>query len=311
MDWLERNVDVRTDPGALVPGARSLILVADRYAPRGDVDPDPGSSAGRIARYARGRDYHRVIKKRLHELADALRVLAPDADFRAFTDTAPVLEREHAARAGLGWVGKHTLLIDPEMGSYLLLGGIATTAHVRTPTIQRTVSDHCGTCTRCIDACPTDAITDHSVDASRCISYLTIEHRERIDPALHAPMGDWLFGCDICQEVCPHNSPRDHDGPAPNEAYWSARRSFDLLEVLGWDEEARRKAFSSSAMKRAKLDMMKRNALIVLGNAIAGGRADQADELRTRINAIAEDASEGELVRQTARDVLDRLVGGP
>src|SRR5262249_20142541 len=140
---------------------------------------------------------------------DSLRERFPAEQFRAFVDTAPVMEREHAARAGLGWIGKHTLIIHPRLGSYMLLGGVLTTMDIPAPAAQRRVTDHCGTCTRCIDACPTAAITPYSVDATRCISYLTIEHRGEIDPALHEGIGDWLFGCDVCQEVCPHNGGRD------------------------------------------------------------------------------------------------------
>jgi epoxyqueuosine reductase len=307
MGYLERNLELRLDPAALMPGARSLIMVADQYALRDDApytgaDPD----GGRIARYAQGRDYHAQMKRRLHALCDALRDEHEGHEFRAFVDTAPVLEREHAARAGLGWVGKHTLLIDPRRGSYFFLGGVLTTLPIRPPTQQRPVADHCGTCTRCIDACPTDAITPYSVDASRCIAYLTIEHRGPIDPEFHEPIGDWLFGCDICQEVCPHNSPRDDavDVGRPNEAYEARARSFNLLEVLGWDADARGEAFKASALKRATLDMMRRNALICAGNALQ--RVDDP-ALRARIESVARDENEPPLVRETAREVLRSL----
>jgi epoxyqueuosine reductase len=308
----------RLDPRVLVPGARSVIMVADRYAVRGEEPPaesDPDRPRGRIARYVRGRDYHWQIKKRLHRLADSLRPRYPGHKFRTVVDSAPVLEREHAARAGLGWIGKHTLLIDPRLGSYLLLGGIITTLDLTAPPEQAAVADHCGTCTRCIDACPTGAITPYSVDASRCISYLTIEHRGPIDPALHAGMGRWIFGCDVCQEVCPHNSARPGAPDRLGEAYRPMRDSFDLLEVLGWTDEDRRAAFTSSAMKRAKLAMMKRNALIAAGNVLA---EREVPGLRERIAALAADVSEEPLVRETASQVLTRLAaargpasGGP
>ena len=155
-------------PRALLEGAGAAIVVADLYAARGqnaDAPLDPGR--GRIARYARGRDYHVTIKRRLHRLCDELRADHAGAEFRAFTDTAPVPERELAGRAGLGWIGKHTLLIDPRLGSYLLLGGVLTTLEIEPPATQTPVADHCGTCTRCVDACPTDAITPYTVDASR------------------------------------------------------------------------------------------------------------------------------------------------
>jgi len=310
MDYLRRHLDIRLDPRRLLPGVRSILMVADLYAARGaSQDPPLQSGRGRIARYARGRDYHDVIRKRLHVLADTLRAeLAPGppAEFRAFVDTAPVLEREYAARAGLGWIGKHTLLIHPRLGSYTLLGGIATTLELTPPPGQEVITNHCGTCTRCIEACPTGAITPYSVDASRCISYLTIERREAIDPVFHSAIGDWIYGCDICQEVCPHNSPRPDRAAVGeiNPAYAPARDSFDLLEVIGWSEDARRAAFASSALKRATLAMMKRNAIISAGNSLT--RRDDPG-LRARLRQVSDDASEPELVRLTARQVLARL----
>ena len=259
---------------------------------------------GRIARYARGEDYHAVMSKRLRRLADELARQFPGETFRVCVDTAPVLEREHAQRAGLGAVGKHTLLIEPGVGSYLLLAQIITT--VQLAPSQPCDTDPCGECTRCIDACPTDAITPFSVDATRCISYLTIEHRSAIDQRYHEPMGDWIFGCDICQEVCPHNQPTQRSRSAPVQPAYAPRRDgFDLLEVLGWDEQARREAFVRSAMKRAKLSMMKRNALIAAGNWLAKANHPA---LTRRVKAIAADPAEDDLVRRTARAVLRKPI---
>jgi len=272
MAWLDRNTTLRQNPDQLIDHAKSVLMVADLYASRSDnIDPPLQKGQGRIARYARGKDYHKAMKKRLMALADQLREDHPDADFKVFVDTAPVLERELAHRAGLGWTGKHTLLIHPQAGSYMLLGGIVTTLDFAPPKSQRQEPDHCGSCIRCIDACPTDAITPYSVDARKCISYLTIELREEIEPALATKIGDWIYGCDICQEVCPHNSLRDEAPPA-NPIYNADRDRFDLLEVLGWTENDRREAFTGSAMKRAKLDMMHRNAKIVAANQ--GGLLD-------------------------------------
>lgn len=312
MAYLEAHFELRTDPARLLDGARSIIMVADQYAQRGDAADRPlEPGRGRIARYARGRDYHKTIKKRLHALCDRLQEAHPGASFRAFVDTAPVLERELASRAGIGWIGKHTLVINPRIGSYILLGGIATTLRLEAPPEQKPARDHCGTCTRCIDACPTDAITPYSVDASRCISYLTIERRGPIDPGFYRGMGEWIFGCDICQEVCPHNSARpkrwlERNGGKVNPEYLSERDSFDLLEVLGWDEDARREAFTSSAMKRARLDMMKRNAVIAAGNTL---ERHELPGLRARIVEIAGDDREAEMVREAASVVLERLEG--
>ncbi|MCA9291033.1 MAG: tRNA epoxyqueuosine(34) reductase QueG [Phycisphaerales bacterium] len=300
MSYLDTNLDALLDPNRVLDGARSVICVADRYHTGLRDRPTP-PGFGRIARYARGDDYHRVIKRRLIALCDDLAAAHPDASFRACVDTAPLLEREHAARAGLGAIGKHTLLIERGIGSYLLLGEILTTLDLA-PTTSSADANPCGRCTRCLDACPTDAITPFAVDATKCISYLTIEHRGPIDAALHEAIGDWIFGCDICQEVCPHNQPTRRTRRAGTHAAYAPRRSgFDLLEVLGWDEDARRAAFTTSALKRAKLDMMKRNALIAAGNALR--RAD-LPALRARLEAIAADESESDLVRETARTVL-------
>ncbi|MCC5823937.1 MAG: tRNA epoxyqueuosine(34) reductase QueG [Planctomycetes bacterium] len=305
MEYLAEHAAVREDPSRVLEGARSAVMVADLYATRdNNVDGPLEPGQGRIARYARGRDYHDVLKKRLIRLADELRAEFPDAGFRVFTDTAPVMERELAARAGLGWTGKHTLLIHPKVGSYFLLGGILTTLELEPPAWQEAVTDHCGTCTRCIEACPTGAITAYSVDARKCVSYLTIERREPVDPGLYEGFREWVYGCDICQEVCPHNSARDVAplGKGENPAYVSERDRFDLLEVLGWDEDARRAAFSGSAMKRAKLDMMRRNAVIVAGN---WSKRAEVPALRVRLKAIA--LGEDGMVGEAARVVLESI----
>jgi len=300
MEWMHNRIDVRTDVRTMLDDARSVVMVADLYAPRGSVDqPSPGS--GRIARYARGGDYHTVIKKRLHQLCDELALEWSGSRVRACVATAPVMERELAARCGIGWQGKHTLTIHPRLGSWMLLGGIVTTLELEAPPEQETAVDHCGTCTRCIDACPTDAITPYAVDARRCISYLTIEHRGPVDPALQANMGDWIFGCDICQEVCPHNSQRPGPMARANPAYEARRTGFDLLEVLGWTEDERRSAFRGSSMKRAKLDMMRRNA------AIAAGNGPGPAGLRATLERIVGDDREPAMVRDAARASLDRL----
>ncbi|MCB9844548.1 MAG: tRNA epoxyqueuosine(34) reductase QueG [Phycisphaeraceae bacterium] len=305
MAYLGRDVASRMDPGAVLPGARAAIMVADRYARRGGVDSPATPGRGRIARYARGSDYHRVMKRRLHALCDALRAEHAGEQFRAFVDTAPILERELAQRAGLGWVGKHTLIIHPREGSYLLLGGVLTTLRLPMPEDRPVEADHCGTCTRCIDACPTGCITPYSIDASRCVSYLTIERRERIDTSAHEGMGDWLFGCDVCQEVCPHNSarPSGQGLTEPRAEYAERTATFDLLDVLGWTAERRADATRGSALKRATLSMMRRNAAIAAGNAVRAGR-DASGALRARLGELACDSGEVALVRDAARDAL-------
>lgn len=302
MGYLEDNFGASMDPNLVLDGAHSVVMVADLYATREDTSETPVPGQGRIARYARGKDYHRSIKKRLHAVCDDARVQYPGAQFRAFVDTAPVNEREMAMRCGLGWIAKHTLIIHPRLGSWMVLGGFLTTLKLEVPAEQPVIEDHCGTCSRCIEACPTDAITPYSVDATRCISYLTIEHRSAIDEKLAPKMGDWVAGCDICQEVCPHNTPKvfaaEHESHA---THGTKRGRFDLLEILNWDEDARREALVTSPLKRVKLDQFRRNALIAAGNAL---RERELPELRARVEAIAGDASEAEMVRQAARWAL-------
>ena len=300
MEWMKRNVDVRLDPNQLLEGAQSVLCVADRY---GNADKQNCREGhGKIARYAQGRDYHKVMKKRLHAVCDSLRDVFPNETFRACVDTAPIMEREFAERAGLGSIGKHTLLLEQGIGSWLLLGVIVTTA-----TLQETTSatvDPCASCFRCIEACPTEALTPWDLDARRCISYLTIEHRSEIDAEFYDKIGHWIFGCDICQEVCPHNQPTEKGECATlNLEYEPTLVSLNIAEVIQWDEESRRNAFQGSSMKRAKLGMMRRNAVIVAGNILA--IKDDA-ELFELIKSIA-DQDEDEIVRLTAKQVLQLL----
>lgn len=275
MDFLERDIEVRENPARILEGTNSFLVVADQYAPRGSQLPSrlhEPRPLGRVARYAQGRDYHTVMKRRLHSLADRLRCEVPGSEFRTCVDTAPIFERELAALAGIGWHAKNTMLIHPQLGSYILLGVVATTLHLAPLASQIEQPDRCGTCTRCIDACPTAAITPQRIDASRCISYLTIEHRSAIPAQFHGAMGDWVYGCDICQEVCPHNSARPGEAPSPIlDAYTPRTQHLDLLEVLAWTAAERSAAFKTSPMKRATLAMMQRNATIALANREARG----------------------------------------
>ncbi len=320
MGYLENHLETRLDPGKLLAGARSVICVADFYPADTPHEPRGPVPHGRIARYAYGDDYHKTMKKRLHELADTLALEHPGERFRSTVDTAPILEREHAAMAGLGWIGKHTLLIHPQLGSYMLLGTVVTTLKLTTtqnagyPAPAVPPTDHCGTCTRCIDACPTNCISTagpRSVDATRCISYLTLEHRSEIDPELQPLIGDWIAGCDVCQEVCPHNRGQEpvRDIPPTHAAYTprTPAPGLGLMEILDWSENDRRAVFKGSALKRIKLGMMKRNALIAAGNYLA---VNEDHEMRRRVIQIAADEVEPELVRVTAKQVLDRLGHG-
>jgi epoxyqueuosine reductase len=251
----------RIDPRTYLPQARSVICAAINY--HVPLEKPALAIGGRIARYALGDDYHELIKSRLHRLADWIRRRAQGAVTRACVDTAPVMEKELAARAGIGWFGKNSCIIHEQIGSWLLLGEIVTTLDL--PPDEPAI-DRCGTCRRCIDACPTSAITaPYQLDARKCISYLTIEHRSAIDPRLGAQIGDWLFGCDICQEVCPFNgrAPAATD-PALQPRFASG--TLDVRQVLGWTDQTYQEKLRNSAMKRVKLPLLKRNARIVVDN---------------------------------------------
>ena len=313
MTWLADELEARLDPSRLLSGVQAVICVADRYATAANSRKHPDSPdrpRGTIARYARGGDYHEVMKKRLRRLVRELRDEFPDHRFRHACDLLPLLERELAARAGIGAIGKHTLLLEPGIGSWLLLGEILTTLPLAIdPASTSPPRDPCNSCTRCIDACPTRAITPFSVDASRCLAYTTIEHRGELAEEFHAPTGDRLFGCDVCQEVCPHNEPtrRKRKVAPPLADYAERTASLDLLEILGWTEEDRRRATRASPLRRCLLASFKRNALVCLGNVLAGRGDADAQALRNRIAAIAADATEDPLVRSTATAVLARL----
>jgi epoxyqueuosine reductase len=264
MRYLANRFDERTQPQMYLPGAQSIICVAINYYVPLDPPPDDEQHRhGKIARYALGDDYHELLKARLHTVTDWMRQNFPDCQTRACVDTAPVMEKELAARSGIGWLGKNTCLINPKIGSWLLLGEILTTLALP-PDDEAT--DHCGTCTRCIDACPTGAITEpYRLDARKCISYLTIEHRGEIAPELQPRIGNWLYGCDICQDVCPHN----RKAPAATDPALAPRfrsGTLDVTEIESWSDEEYRHRLRGSAMKRVKLPVLKRNARIVSNN---------------------------------------------
>jgi epoxyqueuosine reductase len=268
MEYLARRFDERTDPATYFPGAKSVVCVAINYHVPLESPPastEPGQH-GRVARYALGDDYHELIKTRLHVLADWIRAAAPGAQTRCGVDTAPIAEKELAARAGLGWMGKNTCVINEKIGSWLLLGEVITTLEL--PADAPGV-DRCGTCRRCIDACPTGAITEpYQLDARKCTSYLTIEHRGDIAADLQAKLGEWLYGCDICQDVCPWNSKAVVAlDPALQPRFSSG--TVDLRQWLSWTDDDYRTTLRGSAMKRVKLPVLQRNARIVAGNLSA------------------------------------------
>ncbi|NNJ25931.1 tRNA epoxyqueuosine(34) reductase QueG [Alienimonas chondri] len=266
MGYMERRRDAYAHPDGVLPGVRSVVMLATSYHtadPPDAVDPPPGF--GKVARYARGGvDYHDLLRQRMKPLAALLHEHNPGGRTRTVVDTAPLLERDFARRAGLGWFGKNTLLLNKRAGSYLLLSAILTDALLDYDPPHE--SAHCGTCTACLDACPTDAfIAPHVLDARRCISYLTIEAKEPIPDDLKDGCGDWLFGCDICQEVCPWNRKpaRTTDpafAPRPDLAPASA------AAIVAMSDADLHAAFDGTPLDRPGPDGLRRNAENVLRN---------------------------------------------
>ena len=249
-------------PSNVSKTARSLLVLAVNYH---SVDPAPATpGTGRVSRYAWGLEYHDLIRRRLNLLADFHRQIVPNAAVRGVIDTAPLLERDFAQLAGLGWIGKNTMLINRRLGSWLFLATLITSEELEYD--QPTAAGHCGSCTACLDACPTGALVDaHTLDARRCISYLTVESKDNPPPELRRLVGDRLFGCDACQEVCPWN----HRAPATPEDAFRPLPQMNPVELTGLfalDDEAFRARFRHTPFWRAKRHGILRNAAIVLGN---------------------------------------------
>jgi epoxyqueuosine reductase len=262
MAYLSRGAAKRRDSRLAVPGATSAIVVAINYGGR--------ELAGPVARYARGDDYHDVILAKLRELHAWIgRRLGREVRGKAYVDTGPILERDLARRAGLGWFGKNTNLVNPRLGSFFFLGALLVELELEAD--EPFEADRCGSCTRCLEACPTDAfIGPRQLDATRCISYLTIETKGEIPEELREHVGDRLYGCDVCQDVCPWNQrfSRALSEPAfaPRAAIAGKDARTLARAILAMDDETLRAAFSRSPMKRAKRRGLKRNAAVVLGN---------------------------------------------
>ncbi|HOC41785.1 MAG TPA: tRNA epoxyqueuosine(34) reductase QueG [Thermoanaerobaculales bacterium] len=266
MAWMARNVELRSDPRRLLPGCRSVVAVAMSYRTSHQASLDGVRDRDRrvwVSRYAWGRDYHDVLRRRLVRLGRWLETERPGAGWRACVDTAPVLEREWAARAGLGWIGKNTSLLNRRLGSELFLGVLMTTAPLAP---DGPVSDHCGRCTACLDACPAGAFPGPRVlDARRCIAYLTVEHRGPVAEELRPAMGSMVAGCDICQEVCPwtRRAPADlHDEFAPA----AHRLRPPLAELEALDEEGYRAWRQGSALRRIPFAQFRHSLAIVRAN---------------------------------------------
>ncbi len=286
MAYLEHRVESRLDPRTLLPGARSAICVALHYAPRPAENEPLGDLWPRVARYARGRDYHNFMGRRLRRLAARIRREFPGTAARAYVDTGPVLERELAAAAGLGAVGKNTMLLHPRGGSYFLLGEVLTTLELEP---DQPLADLCGSCSRCLEACPTGALAaPYRLDSRRCISYWTIEHRGPIDTEMRDELGGWVFGCDLCQEACPWNA-----GPPFSErgefALAEERRDLDLGGLLALTGTDYRGRFRGSPLQRAGREGLQRNAALALG----AGPAERATSTLAAALRVAEPLARG------------------
>jgi len=300
MGWMAETLERRRDATAMWPAARSVILLGLNYGP--NADPRTALDArdrGVISVYARGEDYHDVIKPRLKRIARGLLAAAGEGDVKVFVDTAPLMEKPLAQAAGLGWQGKHTNLVSREKGSWLFLGAIATTLDLPPDTAER---DHCGTCRACLDACPTAAFpAPYQIDARRCISYLTIEHKGPIPLHLREAMGNRIYGCDDCLAACPWNKFAE----AGREMKLAARAENEapaLAELAALDDAAFRARFPKSPIKRIGRERFVRNVLIAIGNSGDGGLSAVAERL-------LDEASP--LVRGAAVWALSRLLASP
>ncbi|MBS1713977.1 MAG: tRNA epoxyqueuosine(34) reductase QueG [Armatimonadetes bacterium] len=279
MAYLPKSRELRSDPSTLLPGVRSVLAVGLFYGRPGPVEDEKPL----IAAYARGRDYHKVLRSKLRKVAESLQSAEPTAGVRITVDSAPVLEREYANRAGLGWFGKNTCLIDSTRGSLFVIGLLLTTAKLKP---DAPAQGGCGTCRACIDACPTGAIVPRGdgwqVDARRCISYLTIEHRGPVKERLRAQIGDWTFGCDVCQAVCPFNMPRPSQPMrAPDTAcpdftprLWPDLERLAVVSKEEWDDLTR-----GSPVRRAGWEGLRRNVRTNLDNRASRNGEPPAESL--------------------------------
>jgi epoxyqueuosine reductase len=294
MAWMPRTAERRADVRKVVPGARSVIVTGTLYNTDRPYSDALSPEVARISRYAWGEDYHDVLKARLNELLEWMRTHSEEQfDARAYVDTGPVQERVYAQYAGLGWIGKNTCLINPELGSWLFLGEIICTLPLE-PDTQGL--EQCGSCTRCLEACPTDALVEPGVlDSNRCLSYLTIELRSEIPAEHRRALGSHIYGCDICQEVCPYNRP----APRSDAGEWQPRAGLDLPRLVElWrrpDVELRRLT-KGGPMTRAKIAGLRRNIAVAIGNS---GDVEAIDLLD------AEDADRPSLADALVRDHID------
>ncbi len=289
MSYMAENHDKRCHPEQLVPGTIRVICARMDYAIDSQDSLASMDNTGKayVSRYARGRDYHKLIRKRLQKLATRIKEEAGPFGYRAFVDSAPVLERALAEKSGIGWIGKNTMLINKKAGSWFFLGELFTDLPLP---VDAPVSDHCGTCTACLDVCPTNAfVAPNQLDATRCISYLTIELRSVIPVEFRKPMGNRIFGCDDCQLVCPWNKFSKHS----DEKDFTPRHGLDdaqLVDLFAWSERDFLNRTEGSAIRRIGYDCWLRNIAIALGNAPTSKEIIAA--LNSRLNNVSEMVNE-------------------
>ncbi len=263
MDWMENYFDKRVDPTKLVPGSKSVVSVIGSYFHSDHKRQQKETGSPKIAKYAQGRDYHKVYKKKLKKLFSFTEdLLGAELNGRVFVDSAPVLDKAWAVRSGLGWMGKNSNILNKEIGSFFFIGEMIVDAEF---SYSAQVTDHCGSCTRCIDACPTGAIYEpYRVNANKCISYLTIELKEQIPGEYRNSIGDWMYGCDICQDVCPWNRKPGRgrmEDLYPREKVLNHDINFwEELDIKQYNE-----LFEGSAVRRAKFEKFKMNAGVIGG----------------------------------------------
>jgi len=295
MAWMADRVEWRENPAALWPAARSVIMLAESYTPAEDplqVLDHPEKAA--ISVYAQGRDYHDLVKRRLKALGRWLldQPEGKGAEIKVFVDTAPVMEKPLAQAAGLGWQGKHTNLLGRDLGNWVFLGAIFTTLDLPKDTAE---ASHCGSCTACLDICPTRAFpAPYRLDARRCISYLTIEHRGPVDPDLRSLMGNRIYGCDDCLAICPWNK---FAQTARDMGYHPRSSAPDLAELAGLDDTAFRQRYAGSPIKRIGRNRFVRNVLYAIGNSGQPELAKYIDHLKADADPTVADAAQWAFAR--------------
>lgn len=254
MNYMEKNFSKRKDVKEILPNAKSVISLALNYYTPGNHSNE--KNVGKVSRYAWGKDYHLVIWQKLDELETELKQLETELETISYVDTGPVMDKVWAVKSGLGWMGKHTNIINPSIGSWFFIANIITNYEFE---YSEMIVDHCGTCTACLDACPTNAIVqEYVVDANKCISFQTIENKNEIPDELKGKFDNWIFGCDICQDVCPWNNKFSISTQLKD--FYPANKEFSLDEIIEMDESSFKTRFAESPIKRTKLKGMKRNA---------------------------------------------------